>query len=190
MYIASASKKGRPDDFEKRLKKEQKVYEMLDILGIEYDYVDHDEAMTIEACKDIEKVLGVGICKNLFLCNLQKTDFYLLLIDVNKRFKTSVVSKIIGTSRLSFGDANNMLELFDITPVSLSVFGLMNDTQNRVKLLIDKSVLDSDYFGCHPCINTSTLKIKTADIIEKCIPFMAHEPMIIEIPEEAENDSQ
>ena len=190
MYIASASKKGRPDDFEKRLKKEQKVYEMLDNLGIEYDYVDHDEAMTIEACKDIEKVLGVGICKNLFLCNRQKTDFYLLLIDGNYRFKTSVVSKIIGTSRLSFGDANNMLELFDITPGSLSVFGLMNDTQNRVKLLIDKSVLDSDYFFSHPCINTSTLNIKTADIIEKCIPFMAHEPMIIEIPEEAENDSQ
>ena len=187
MNIVNQKFNGRPADIESRLKKEQRVYEMLDSLGVEYERSDHDEAMTIEDCHGIEELLDVAICKNLFLCNRQKTDFYLLLIAGEKKFKTSVVSKIIGTARLSFGDHENMLELLDITPGSLTVFGLMNDTQNRVRLLIDESVLAHEYFGAHPCINTSTLKVKTSDITDKVIPFMKHEPTIINIPEDTEN---
>ena len=172
---------GRPADCSGRLDKEIRCYDLLDSLGIAYKRADHEAAMTMEACAAIDEALGGAICKNLLLCNRQKTDFYLLMLPGDKVFRTSDLSKKIGSSRLSFADGAFMEEFLDITPGSLSVLGLMNDKNMRVRLLIDRDLLDSDTFGCHPCINTSSLRIRTADLMTKIIPAMGHEPTIVEL---------
>ena len=173
--------KGRPADFSSRLPKEQRVYELLDGLGIEYTRVDHECAMTMEACAAVDAALETVMCKNLLLCNRQCTDFYLLLMPGGKPFKTSVLSKQIGSSRLSFADGSYMEQLLDITPGSLSVLGLMNDRENRVRLLIDGEVLSGETIGVHPCINTSSLRITVADLTEKLIPALGHAPTMVEL---------
>ena len=173
--------KGRPENTAERLAKEVRVYDFLDALGVEYDRVDHEEAMTMEICEEIDRVLGANICKNLFLCNRQQTDFYLLLIPGNKVFKTKDLSAQINSSRLSFAGAEHMEKYLDITPGSVSVLGLMNDKENSVRLLLDEDVLKEEYIGCHPCINTSSLKIKTADMMEKIIPALKHQPTVVHL---------
>ena len=172
---------GRPADCSGRLAKEVRVYDLLDRLCIDYQRIDHEAAMTMEACAEIDRVLDATICKNLLLCNRQCTSFYLLMMPGEKTFKTSAFSKQIGSSRLSFAAPEYMEEYLDITPGSLSVMGLMNDTDMHVQLLIDEDVLKGEYIGFHPCINTSSLRLKTADLMEKIIPAMNHEPRIVTI---------
>ena len=173
---------GRPTDCAQRLAKEIRVYDLLDSLGMEYHRIDHEAAMTMEVCAAIDEVLEATICKNLLLCNRQGTAYYLLMLPGNKVFKTSVLSKQIGSSRLSFASAEAMAEFLDITPGSVSVMGLMNDHENRVQLLMDQDVLKGEYIGCHPCINTSSLRFLTSDLIEKILPAMGHEPTYVELP--------
>ncbi len=172
-------KNGRPDDMSGRLDKEIRCYDFLDKLNVEYQRVDHDAANTMEICEEIDKTLGAVICKNLFLCNRQETVFYLLMIPADKVFKTKDISAQIGSSRLSFANADHMMKYLDITPGSVSVLGLMNDTENAVTLLIDEDVLKDEYFGCHPCINTSSLKIKTDDLMQKIVPALKHNHIIV-----------
>ena len=179
--------KGRPEDVTGRQDKELRVYDFLDSLGVAYERIDHEAAMTMEACEEIDRTLsegveeGVTICKNLFLCNRQETDFYLLLIPGDKPFKTKYLSAQIGSSRLSFAKPEYMEKYLDITPGSVSVMGLMNDSEKKVHLLIDEDVLGKAYFACHPCINTSSLRFKTADLTEKVIPAMGHEPALVKL---------
>ena len=172
---------GRPADCSTRLAKEVRVYDLLDSLGISYQRIDHEAAMTMEACAAVDEVLEATICKNLMLCNRQKTDFYLLLMPGDKSFKTKDLSAQIGSSRLSFAEPEFMEEFLDITPGSLSVLGLMNDAGHRVRLLIDRDVLGGEFIGCHPCINTSSLRLRTADLMEKIIPAMGHEPTFVQL---------
>ncbi len=173
---------GRPADCSGRLAKEIRVYDLLDKLGVTYQRIDHEAAMTMEACAAIDEVLDATICKNLLLCNRQCTAFYLLMIPGSKTFKTSVLSKQIGSSRLSFADAQYMEQYLDITPGSVSVLGLMNDSGRHVQLLIDEDVLKGEFIGCHPCINTSSLRLRTVDLMEKIIPAMEHDPIIVNLP--------
>jgi Ala-tRNA(Pro) deacylase len=174
--------KGRPADCSGRLDKEIRCYELLDRLGIDYQRVDHDEANTMEVCQAIDVVLEATICKNLLLCNRQCTAFYLLMIPGTKVFKTKDLSAQIGSSRLSFAAAEYMEQFLDITPGSVSVLGLMNDKDNRVQLLIDEDVLKGEYVGMHPCINTSSLRLKTKDLMETVLPAMGHEARIVTLP--------
>lgn len=167
--------KGRPADTAGRLDKEIRTYDLLDRLGVEYERIDHEPAMTMEDCKEVDQLLEAVICKNLFLCNRQKTAFYLLMIPDTKVFHTKDLSAQIGAARLSFAKPEYMEEFLDITPGSVSVMGLMNDKEHRVQLLIDEDVLDGEYIGCHPCINTSSIRFKVKDLIEKVIPAMGHD---------------
>ena len=173
---------GRPGDWANRLAKEIRVYDLLDSLNITYQQVDHEAAMTMEACAAVDEALGTAMCKNLLLCNRQCTQFYLLLIPGDKPFKTSALSKQIGSSRLSFAAGEYMEQFLDITPGSLSVLGLMNDKDNRVTLLIDKEVLSGECIGVHPCVNTSSLRLKTADLLDQIIPATGHPITVVELP--------
>lgn len=172
---------GRPADCSGRLEKEIRTYDFLDGLGVEYDRVDHGPAMTMEDCKEADEILQATICKNLFLCNRQKTAFYLLMIPDTKVFHTKDLSAQIGSARLSFASPEYMEEFLDITPGSVSVMGLMNDKERRVQLLIDEDVLGGEYIGCHPCINTSSIRLKTKDLVEKVIPAMNHPFMKVKL---------
>lgn len=167
--------KGRPVDTTGRLEKEIRTYDLLDKLGVAYERVDHAPAMTMEVCQEIDHILQATICKNLFLCNRQETSFYLLMIPDTKVFHTKDLSAQIGSARLSFAKPEYMERFLDITPGSVSVMGLMNDKEHRVQLLIDEDVLTGEYVGCHPCINTSSLRFRTADLVEKILPAMEHD---------------
>ena len=177
---------GRPADMTGRPDKEIRVYDLLDSLGIEYDRTDHEAAMTMEDCNEIDRILDVIICKNLFLCNRQKTKFYLLMMPGDKVFKTKDISQQIGSARLSFAGAEEMEQFLDITPGSGSVMGLMNDTENHVQLLMDKPVAESELLGCHPCVNTASLRMKTRDVMEKFLPAVHHDAIIVDLPEYGE----
>lgn len=174
--------KGRPTDDGQRLEKEIRTYDLLDSLGIEYERVDHEAAETMEACAEVDAVLAPAvICKNLFLCNAQKTKFYLLMIRGDKKFKTKEISHQINSPRLSFAPAEYMEKYLDITPGSVSVMGLMNDKENEVTLLVDEDVLNAELFGCHPCINTSSLRLKTADVFGTFLTAVHHDYTVVKL---------
>ena len=174
---------GSPPDRSGRADNENRCYDLLDRLGIEFDRTDHFDqpATTMEICADVDAALQVHICKNLFLCNRQKTDFYLLIMPGDKPFKTKELSKQLGVSRLSFADADAMRAMLDLEPGSVSVLGLMNDEENRVRLVIDEDVLSEEWFGCHPCRNTSSLRFRTADMIEKLLPAVGHDYTVVRL---------
>ena len=165
---------GRPENSEGRLPREIRTYDFLDSLGIPYLRTDHERADNMTACNEIDAVLGVVICKNLFLCNRQKTVFYLLMMPGDRKFKTKELSAQINSSRLSFADPEDMLKYLDIEPGAVSIMGLMNDRNVDVHLLIDEDVLRGEFIGCHPCVCTSSLKMKTDDVISLFLPATNH----------------
>lgn len=173
---------GRPADCEGRMEREIRTYDLLDELGITYKRLDHEAAMTMEVCEEIDKALEATICKNLFLCNRQETNFYLLMMPGDKKFKTKDLSRELGVSRLSFAKEEYMLEYLDITPGSVSVMGLMNDKEHKVRLVIDEEVLAGEEVGCHPCINTSSIKFATKDLIDRILPAMKHDHTVVKLP--------
>lgn len=168
--------KGRPENPEGRLARELRTYEFLDKLGISYLRADHEPADNMEACRGIGEALGVSICKNLFLCNRQRTRFYLLMMPGDKAFRTGELSRQISSSRLSFAPGEDLLKYLDLEPGAVSVMGLMNDGNRAVTLLIDEEVFRGEYIGCHPCVCTSSLKIRTRDLVEKYLPATGHMP--------------
>ena len=170
---------GRPEDMTGREEREIRVYDLLDKLGFNYIRTDHERTDTMEECNEIDKVLEVLICKNLFLCNRQKTNFYLLMMPGDKPFKTKELSSQINSARLSFASAEDMEKYLDIHPGAVSIMGLMNDHDNAVQLLVDEDVLKGEYFGCHPCVNTSSLKLKTEEVFTKYLDAVHHNYMTV-----------
>ena len=164
-----------------RLSKEMAVYALLEKLDIPYLRVDHEAAATVDDCRGVDEALGIHICKNLFLCNRQKTDFYLLMMPGLKKFKTKELSAQLGVARLSFAEAEHMEAFLNITPGSVSVMGLMNDKEHRLRLLIDRELLQEEFVGCHPCVNTSSLKLRMKDVLEKFLPYVGHEYTAVEL---------
>lgn len=173
---------GRPENCDGRMEKEIRCYDFLDGLGIAYQRLDHEPAQTMAICAEIDKSLDAVICKNLFLSNRQETAFYLLMMPADKPFKTKYLSSQLGVSRLSFGKESYMERYLDNTPGSASILGLMNDTDHCVQLVMDGDVLRREYLGCHPCINTSSLRLKMTDVTEKLIPALRHTPTVVELP--------
>lgn len=173
---------GRPEDESGRSNREIRTYDFLDQLGIKYSRMDHDPVTTIEACEDVDRALGMNICKNLFLCNRKKTEFFLLMMPGLKTFKAKELKGQIPTAgRLSFAHEDKMLEYLDIKPGSVSVMGLMNDHDHHVQLLIDRELAQDEYIGCHPCECTTSLKVRTLDILNVFLPAVHHEPIIVDL---------
>ena len=183
-YIDPTRYTGRPSDA--RIPMETACYDLLDSLSISYDRVDHDHADTIEACHAVEEVLGWPVCKNLFLCNRQKTQFYLLMLEGDKVFKTKDLSKQLEVSRLSFAGPEDLQEYLGLQPGSVTVLGLLNDPDNRVQLVMDKPIFEAEKISCHPCISTSTLTISRQDLLEKLLPALHHSPVVVDLPDPEE----
>lgn len=171
--------KGRPTNWSARLSQEIAVYDLLDQLKIDYAFIDHPPLNTLNGSNQFDTLFENSICKNLFLCNTQQTVFYLLMIVGNKKFITKNISRQINSSRLSFAPAKPMMDYLQLSPGSVSVLGLMNDTNNQVQLLIDNDIQQIEFFGCHPCINTTSLKIRTADLLQKILPAIQHTPVFV-----------
>ncbi len=183
--MALVLERGRPHDAQARSEKERACYDLLDRLGLEYERIDHERTDTMEACAAVDAVLGATICKNLFLCNRQQTAFYLLMMPADKPFKTKELSRQIASARLSFADADAMERLLGVTPGSVTVLGLMNDTGQAVTLLVDEDLLQGETVGCHPCVNTASLKLKTADVFGPLVQAMHHPPRFVTLTGEA-----
>ena len=172
---------GRPGSADGRLPREMRVYDALDALGIPYERIDHAPAATMEVCRAIDDALGTLICKNLFLCTRQKTKFFLLMMPGDKVFKTKELTPQIGAGRLSFGEPDDLLRLLDTLPGAVSVMGLLNDPEGRVSLLVDEDVLAGETLGCHPCVSTSSLKLKTADVFGRFVPSTGHRYLTVRL---------
>ena len=177
---------GSPSDMDGREEREKTVYRFLDENGIAFERTDHPDmpASSMEVCALVDAVLNVRICKNLFLCNRQETDFYLLVMPGDKPFRTKQLSKQLGTSRLSFAPESYMVRFLDTYPGSASVMGLLNDKEHRVRLVIDEDVLAEKMFGCHPCMNTSSIRFQTKDLVDKVLPAMGVTPVYVHLGEE------
>lgn len=186
MKIDTTRYTGRPADCSGRLDREVACYDLLDSLGIPYERVDHEAANTIADCAAVEDYLGAPICKNLVLCNRQKTQFYLLLMEGEKPFRTKDLSKQIGSARLSFASPEDMEARLGVTPGSATILALMNDKEHQVQLILDRSALKEDRFGCHPCINTSTLRLSMEEVRRTLLPHLGIEPILVDLPDERE----
>lgn len=173
--------KGRPETNTGRLDREIKVYDLLDSLEIPFYRTDHEAVGTIADCLEVDSILGIEICKNLFMCNRQKTAFYLVLLPGTKSLKTKELSKQIPTSRLSFASGEDMEKYMNCTPGSATIMGLIFDPENKVQLVIDEEVLEQEWFGCHPCINTSSIKLKTKDVLEKYLKAVHHDYITVKL---------
>lgn len=173
---------GRPTDCANRLPREVAAYDLLDSLNIPYRRLDHQALFTIEACRETDDILGVAMCKNLFLCTQNKSQFYLLLMPGKKRFQAKVFSRLLGSSRVSFAPETYMEELLGLTPGSVTILGLMNDREKRVSLYIDRELLQEEYIGCHPCVNTASVKLRTTDVLEKLLPALGHTCSVVDLP--------
>lgn len=179
MDVDSIVCKGRPSDESGRQDKEIAVYDLLERLNIPFFRLDHGEAKTMKDCDEIDRMLEIPYCKNLFLSNSQETEFYLLILPHHKKFKAGILAKQIGTARLSFGKPEYMEEYLNILPGSVSVMGLMNDTKRKMQLLIDTEAMAEGYTTCHPCVNTTSIKLKTEDLFNKFLRHTGHEAVFV-----------
>lgn len=170
---------GRPADCSGRLEKECAVYDLLEQLNIPFTRADHPAAFTMEECEAVSQALHTPICKNLFLCNRQKTAFYLLLLPASKPFRTKEITAQLECARLSFAGEEQLASLLHLTPGSATIFGLQYDTENRVQLVVDRDLLDEAYFGCHPCINTSTIRLRTSDVFDRLTHALHHDYTLV-----------
>ena len=157
------------------------ICDYLKNLGIEFSVISHDAAETLEKCAEIEKIIGGKICKNLFLQTTTGSVHYLLMMSSKKKFVTKEVSKLLGSSRLSFASGEKMEEMLGTSSGSLSITSLVFDKEKKVKLAIDRDVISEEYICCHPCDCTATLKIKTSDVTDILIPSLGVAPIIIDI---------
>ena len=165
---------------EERCAVEMETFALLDRLGIPYTWVAHDMANTIEDCAAVDAALGISICKNLFLCNRQKTEFYQLAMPGDKLFQTKELSRQLGTARLSFAPPERMEELLGCAPGSASVLGMAYDKSHQVHLLMDREVYESEWFGCHPCKSDATLRIQTRDLLNIFFPYTGHPVTVVD----------
>ena len=165
---------------EERCAVEMETFALLDRLGIPYTWVAHDMANTIDDCAAVDAALGISICKNLFLCNRQKTEFYLLAMPGDKLFQTKELSRQLGTARLSFAPPERMEELLGCAPGSASVLGMAYDKSHQVHLLMDREVYESEWFGCHPCKSDATLRIQTRDLLNIFFPYTGHPVTVVD----------
>lgn len=165
-----------------RSAEENLCYDFLDAVRVEYFRCDHAPADTIEDCKLVEEVLKAPICRNLFLTNRQQTEYYLLLLPGDKPFKTKYLSPQLGTARLSFAGEEALQEYLGVQPGSVSLLGLLNDRRGKVHLVIDRDLMKEEFFGCHPCRNTSTVSLHTEDVAAAVLPRLEHPVTWVDLP--------
>ncbi len=179
MIHVSEVKTTKPETYKNEL--HRRVYETLAQLFIPFERVDNDPALTMEDCIAIDERLKVKTVKTLLLCNRQKTMFYLFVTPGDKPFVTKNFSHALGISRVSFAPEESLGTLLGTALGATTVLSLFNDTKNAVRLVIDKAVMDYEYYGCTDSTTTGYMRLKLCDVTEKYIPFTRHEATIIEV---------
>lgn len=180
MYIDPHTYTARP--LPPRTPQEERIYDLLEQLALPFLRVDHDHADTIEACLEVEGILGAKICKNLFLCDRQQTQFYLLLMPGDKPFKTKDLSPLLGCARLSFAGETHLARLLQTVPGSVSALELCFDSGHQVQLVIDRALLQDTHISGHPGQSTSTLRLTQEDLL-RYVRATGHNPTVIDLPD-------
>lgn len=165
---------GTPADIESRSEKERQAYQFLNDLGINCSYVDHDVATNMTAVEEMDKALDLPLCKNLFLRNNNKSQYYIVMLPGEKQANLKELQKQIESSRLSFGNEDALMEYMNLEAGSVTIMGLMYDKIGKVRLLIDEDMKNLDRFVCHPCVNTSSIVMSMDDCMNKLIPALEH----------------
>jgi len=168
-----------PSEFKTVL--QEKTYRALQELHIPFERVDTDEAITMEDCIQINKVLNVKVVKTLFLCNRQQTSFYLFITAGDKPFKTKDFSKALGVSRVSFAPADLMEKMLGTKVGATTVFSALLDKDNAIPVVFDKEVTCEEWYGCTDGTTTCYMKVKTEHILHAFLPYTKHLPLIIEV---------
>jgi len=174
----------KPKEFENET--QRMIYEALEELKIPFDRVENDFMISMEDCEAVNKKMNTRMAKNLFLCNRQKTEFYLFITKDNKHFNTKIFSKAMGISRVSFAPEETLTEYLGTKIGATTIFSLVYDKDCKVHLVIDKDVLEEKFHACNDGTNNAHIKITTKDLMEKYLKYTKHEPVIIEFKEEEE----
>ena len=168
--------KNEPKKFFTKLQK--KVYEVLKELHIQFERVETDEAITMEDCIEINKKLDMKMVKTLFLCNRQKTSFYLFITCGDKRFDSKKFSSELDIARVSFTDESLMNEMLGTKIGAATIFSSLIDKDNKVNIVLDKDVLKEEFYGCSDGTTTGYMKIKISDI-NKVLSYSKHKKKVI-----------
>ena len=179
MFYVSDVYTTSPEKFKNEL--QEKVYKTLGKLFIKFERVETDEAITMEDCIEIDKKLNMKMVKTLFVTNRQKTNFYLFITCGNKRFDSKRFSSELNISRVSFADSSLMEEILNTKVGATTIFSVLIDKENKINVIIDKDVLNEEYYGCSDGTTTGYMKVKTEDIINKLLPYSNHKEIVIEM---------
>lgn len=179
MFYVSEIQTKAPASFRTQLQEE--VYKTLEELGISFERVDTDEAITMEDCTVIDEKLDMKMVKTLFLCNRQQTEFYLFVTAGSKPFRAKDFSHALGVSRVSFAPAGLMETMLGVKVGAATVFSCLLDKENRVRIVFDKAVLAEKWYGCSDGTTTGYMKVSTDDITGKFLPFTKHPLTVAEV---------
>lgn len=144
----------------------QKVYDKLNELNINYTADEHEAIFTIEELDKKGMYQRGEICKNLFLRDGSGKRHFLVVTPGHKEVDLKKVRAQIGSSRLSFGSAERLMNCLGLTQGSVSPFGVLNDKERRVELVFDKDLVNMDTLGFHPNINTATVWLSFEDMLK------------------------
>ena len=160
---------------------QETVYKTLILLEIPFLRVSCEDGSTMESCKEIDSALDAETVKTLFLCNRQKTSFYLFITEGDKPFVTKNFSSALGVSRVSFAPEDKLNELMGVKTGATTVFSCLLEESESVRLVFDETVLSKKLFCCTDGTNTGFVRISTDDLIKKLLPKMGRNPEIINI---------
>ena len=149
--------------------KDGRVFEVLEICRIPYEKAEHDPFLTMEDSRRLDERMGVSACKNL------------LVMMPEKKFSAKQLIGQDGLPRLSFAGEEELEEYLRLSTGAVSILGLVHDGAHRVRLLVDADVLKTEFFVCHPCINTASLKMRTEDVFGRFLEFTGHRPQIVSL---------
>jgi len=179
MFYISEIQTTAPAEFKTPL--QELVYTTLQDLQVPFERVDTDEAITMEDCILINEKLHVQIVKTLFLCNRQQTNFYLFVTTADKPFVTKDFSSAVGIPRVSFASVELLNNLLGTPVGGATIFGTLLDKENKVQVLIDKDVLNEEWYGCSDGTPRGYMKISRDWILNDFLQYTQHTPTFIQV---------
>lgn len=151
-------------------KNEQNVYSILNLLKIKYTRYEHKPIYTVNEAKNLDILISGKKCKNLFLRNAKGDVHYIVILEENKKIDLKLLAKQIESTRLSFASEESLYKYLKLAPGSVTPFGIVNDINREVIILIDRDLVNEGLVNFHPNVNTATIGISYMDF-EKFIEW-------------------
>ncbi len=162
---------------------QDELFALLDRLGIEHSTVTHPAFFTVEEGRLWHDSIPGRHCKNLFVKD-RKGGVWLVVMPGDKRADLGKLEKTVGAPRFSFARPDVLQEVLELTPGSVTPFGLINDRQRRVTVILDQDMLDSEWLNFHPLHNAASTTLRSADLV-RFVRALGYDPIIVRLPEPA-----